>query len=57
MWPALEHCRTAQEEEKWEEMKDNLQWKTTFNRRQSPIEDYLQWKTTSKYQKLDFSAL
>ena len=28
-------------------MEDNLQWKTTFNGKQPPIEENLQWKTNS----------
>jgi hypothetical protein len=28
-------------------MEDDLQWKTTYNRRWPPMEDILQWKTTS----------
>jgi hypothetical protein len=37
-------------------MEEDLQWKTTFNGRQRPMEDILQSKKTSTNQKLNISA-
>ena len=41
---------------RWPPMEEDLQWKTTFNGRQRPMEDILQSKKTSTNQKLNISA-